>query len=78
MLGTRCNSACDTLADYRTNAPYIGCTVGRVANRIRGATFSLDGAEHHVTCNEPPNHLHGGLTGFHKVRTMEYLQKFLY
>ena len=56
------------LTDYRTNAPYIGCTVGRVANRIKDSQFVLDGKTYHLTCNDHSNHLHGGNVGFHKVQ----------
>lgn len=60
------------LADYRTNAPYIGCSVGRVANRIREAKFSLDGKSYQLSANVAPHHLHGGTKGFHRV---SYLHK---
>ena len=53
--------------DYRTNDPYIGCSVGRVANRIRDATFSLDGNSYHVSANKSPHTLHGGEVGFNKA-----------
>ncbi|MGA1774947.1 MAG: aldose epimerase family protein [Nitriliruptoraceae bacterium] len=43
--------------------PFLGATVGRVANRTAGAAFELDGARFEVDANEPPNHLHGGRTG---------------
>lgn len=62
--------ACHTpysIADYHTNDPYIGCSVGRVANRIREAKFSLDGQEYKVSANKPPHTLHGGEVGFNKV-----------
>jgi aldose 1-epimerase len=39
---------------------YLGATVGRVANRISGATFELDGRRYELARNEGPNHLHGG------------------
>ena len=35
----------DTLEDYRTQDKYIGALVGRYANRIGGAKFSLNGVE---------------------------------
>jgi aldose 1-epimerase len=53
--------------DYHTNSPYIGCIVGRVTNRIKGASFTLGNKEHRLTPNEAPNHLHGGTVGFNKV-----------
>ncbi len=46
---------------------YFGGIVGRVCNRIGGASFELDGARHRLTANEGPNHLHGGVRGFDKV-----------
>ncbi len=39
---------------------YIGVTVGRVANRIGGAAFKIDGVSYTVTANEGANCLHGG------------------
>ena len=42
----------------------LGATCGRVANRTAGARFTLDGCEHRLDENEPPNHLHGGRQGF--------------
>ena len=52
----------DDVAGYetRTNNPFMGATVGRVANRTAGATFVLDGAHHLLHANEGENHLHGG------------------
>lgn len=46
--------------ETRTNNPFMGATVGRVANRIAGARFTLDGIEHVLHANEGDNHLHGG------------------
>lgn len=57
----------DTLEPYLGEHPYFGVTAGRVANRIAGAQFSLDGAEHRLSANDGPNHLHGGRRGFDKV-----------
>jgi len=52
----------DDVAGYetRTNNPFMGATVGRVANRIAGASFDLDGVRHSLHANEGENHLHGG------------------
>jgi aldose 1-epimerase len=40
--------------------PYLGATVGRVANRIAGAAFELDGERFTLVANEGANSLHGG------------------
>ena len=45
---------------------YFNSIVGRVANRIGGAQFSLDDKVYKLFANTPPNHLHGGKTGFNK------------
>ena len=45
-----------------------GITVGRFANRIGGARFTLEGVEYQLVANEGANMLHGGPAGFGKVR----------
>ena len=58
----------DSLAGYRqTGNPYFGCLVGRYANRIANAKFTLDGKEYTLASNDGTNTLHGGLKGFDKV-----------
>ena len=54
----------DTLAGYQEGTASFGATVGRYANRIGGAKFSLDGKEYTLEKNNGENHLHGG---FNKV-----------
>jgi aldose 1-epimerase len=56
----------DRLEPYIDASPYFGAVVGRYANRIANARFAIDGREHRVSPNEPPNHLHGGFKGFDK------------
>jgi len=56
----------DTLAEYEVNPTYFGATIGRCANRIKGGTFTMDGIEHKLECNNGVNHLHGGFEGFDK------------
>lgn len=57
----------DNLAQYLQGHPYFGCTVGRVANRIAGGKFSLDGKTYSLAITNGRNHLHGGVKGFDKV-----------
>lgn len=52
----------DDIAGYESPANgYFGCTAGRVANRIAGGKFSVDGKQYTVAANDGPNALHGGL-----------------
>ena len=55
-----------SLQAYVERTQYFGCTAGRCANRIAKGTFSIDGKEFHVPCNNGPNALHGGTKGFDK------------
>jgi aldose 1-epimerase len=57
----------DRLDDYVADQKYFGALIGRYANRIAGARFSLDGREYLLPVNNGANHLHGGPNGFHKV-----------
>lgn len=50
---------------YRSNPDYVGVVVGRFANRIGGAQFSLDGRTYKLDANDGPNCLHGGHSGWH-------------
>ncbi|HVO34569.1 MAG TPA: aldose epimerase family protein [Gemmatimonadales bacterium] len=57
----------DSLAGYLKASPYFGAIVGRYANRIANARFTLDGKTYHVPANDGKNSLHGGAVGFDKV-----------
>jgi aldose 1-epimerase len=57
----------DNLDQYLAPNPYFGATVGRVANRIAGGSFDLDGKSHSLPINNGPNTLHGGPKGFAEV-----------
>lgn len=48
---------------YLTDRNYVGAIVGRIANRIGGAGFDLDGTHYKLTANEGRNTLHGGPDG---------------
>ena len=63
----------DRLADYEENSCFFGSTIGRNANRIGGAKFSLNGQTYQLAANNNGvNHLHGGLVGFNqRVWTVE-------
>jgi aldose 1-epimerase len=56
----------DTPAAYYAASTYMGGLVGRWANRIGGARFTLDGIEYTLDRNENGNLLHGGANGFHR------------
>lgn len=58
----------DSLAGYTGRNAVPGAVVlGRVANRIAGAQFTIDGREYKVTANAGTNHIHGGHAGFANV-----------
>ncbi|MBL0923089.1 MAG: galactose mutarotase [Sphingomonadaceae bacterium] len=72
-VADRDGSFADVTAGYRTLDEYIsqpqffGSTVGRVANRLKDARFSLGGKDYVVPANDGRNSLHGGSQGFDKV-----------
>lgn len=56
----------DSIKGYlQAQEPYHGATIGRFANRIANAKFSLDGKEYTLPQNNGKNCLHGGPEGFH-------------
>ena len=58
-----------TLEEYETcpGERFFGAAVGRLANRLGGASFELDGKEYHTSANNNGNTLHGGFTGIDRV-----------
>ncbi len=56
----------DRLEPYLAKHPYFGALVGRVAGRITRGKFTLDEKDYQLAITDPPNHLHGGVTGFDK------------
>ncbi|KAF5289917.1 hypothetical protein FQA39_LY14926 [Lamprigera yunnana] len=53
--------------------PYIGATVGRVANRVGNAKIMIDEMPYDVSSNLSPHQLHGGFRGFDKVNWEYYV-----
>ncbi|XP_059642696.1 uncharacterized protein LOC132284602 isoform X2 [Cornus florida] len=49
----------DSVKEYMNDTTYFGATVGRVANRIAGAKFTLNGTVYKLVANEKKNTLHG-------------------
>ena len=58
-----------TLGEYLTcpGERFFGAAVGRLANRLAGGAFTLDGKEYHTSINDHGNTLHGGLTGIDRA-----------
>jgi aldose 1-epimerase len=55
-----------SLEAYVKGHPYFSAITGRVAGRINGAAFTLDGTRYELAMTQPPNHLHGGKVGLDK------------
>src|SRR5262245_55419755 len=64
--GRRANVALGfaTFAPYLDRHPHFGTITGRYANRIAGASFTLDGQCYGLAANDGRNSLHGGPEGF--------------
>ncbi len=56
----------ETAGEYETMDAFLGAVVGRVANRIGGSRFRLNGKIWKLPPNEGENQLHGGDGGFHQ------------
>lgn len=55
----------DNIEQYKSNTvTYFGATVGRNANRIENAQFSINGSIYKMTPNEGDNNLHSGPNGY--------------
>jgi aldose 1-epimerase len=57
----------ENLEGYLKKTPYFGATVGRIANRIKDAKFTLEGKTYTLAANDGANTLHGGKKGWDKV-----------
>lgn len=56
----------DDVSGYEAQDAYIGATVGRMANRVGGASFRLGAQVYQLCRNDGENSLHGGARGFDK------------
>ena len=52
------------MSDYETDSANFGAAIGRYANRIGKARFTLNGKTYELLKNNNGNHLHGGKVGF--------------
>jgi aldose 1-epimerase len=57
----------DSLETYLKGFPAAAAVIGRFANRIANARFTLDGVEYKLAANNGPHHIHGGRRGFAQV-----------
>jgi len=55
------------LNGYLNNEPFLGVTVGRFANRIKNASFSIKEKTYALLANDGKNSLHSGPRGFDKL-----------
>jgi len=55
-----------SLDGFLSNKQYFGVTVGRFANRINNAAFSMNGKTYQLEANDGKNSLHSGSNGFAK------------
>ena len=56
----------DDAAGYERGGASIGATVGRSANRIKGAQIEIDGKSYTLDKNDGGNNLHSGLDYYNK------------
>lgn len=54
----------DSLKEWEEKSQYHNAVVGRVANRISGASFVLNGKKYILDKNDGNNCLHGGFSGY--------------
>ena len=75
MVPDRDGKLADITVGYETLDEYIECrgerffgaAVGRLANRLGGAEFTLDGRQYRLSANDNGNTLHGGFTGIDRL-----------
>lgn len=52
---------------YENNTSFLGTIIGRVAGRIKDASFTLNNQTYMIEANNNSHHLHGGSKGFHQI-----------
>lgn len=58
----------DYVQNHRSDTPFFfGSTIGRYANRIANARFTLEGRKYQLIANNGAHSLHGGPDGFYNV-----------
>lgn len=57
----------DSLDEYVNDYAYLGAIIGRYANRIKDAQYTIDDKIYTVSKNDGENSLHGGIVGFDKI-----------
>lgn len=64
----------DSAEQYYADGDYHGAIVGRYANRIKDAAFTINGKRYQLTRNDPwNNQLHGGVCGFnHRIWSISH------
>lgn len=60
----------DTVEKYLVNVPHFGAVIGRNANRIGNAGFTLNGTRYELYANDGPNNLHSA-PDFYRTRIWE-------
>lgn len=55
----------DHIDEYFSDTHYVGATIGRYANRISAASFSMGAQLYRLDRNDGENCNHGGFSGFH-------------
>jgi len=56
----------NSLEEYRKNGASHGATIGPFANRIAGASFTIDGKAYPLPVNNGPNCIHSGPDSFYR------------
>ena len=54
------------MEQYQGDHPFFGSIIGRYANRIADAQFTLNDIHYTLNASDGEHSLHGGLVGFHK------------